>query len=80
MLYGAYRDVHIANATTRALASRMNQFAGLIPPTASCKDCNGYAIPILQLLQIASVFCDMRVTRWTMLNMCFGARRTRTHD
>lgn len=80
MLHIADRDVYTADATTRVLASCVNRFVGLRPPMASCKDCIGYAIPILQLLQIANVFCNMPVTCWTMLNMCFGARRTRTKN
>ena len=80
MLHIADRDVHIVDATTRALASCMNRFVGLKPPMASCEDCIGYAIPILQLLQIAIVFCNMRANYRTMLNMCFGARRTRTQN
>ena len=50
MLHIADRDVHIADATTRALASCMNRFVGLKAPMASCEDCIVYAIPILQLL------------------------------
>ena len=80
MLHIADRDVYTADATTRVLASCVNRFVGLRPPMASCKDCIGYAIPILQLLRIASVFCNTPAACWTMLNMCFGARRTRTQN